>query len=114
MTYSKANRFDDDLQELAKVSKALSHPARLAILRFLASSETCISGDISQEIPLSRTTVTQHLSELKKLGLIKGEIDGVKVNYCIDSKAVKQMIEGFTAFFGEISKIKQLSCINTK
>ncbi|MBE0638857.1 MAG: winged helix-turn-helix transcriptional regulator [Bacteroidales bacterium] len=114
MTYSKANRFDDELQQLAKYASVLSHPARLAILKFLASCETCISGDISQEIPLSRTTVTQHLTELKKVGLIRGEIDGVKVNYCIDREAVKQMIEGFTAFFGEISQTKQLNCINTK
>lgn len=111
MTYSKAFRFDDDLQQLAKISKALSHPARLAILQFLASSETCISGDISQEIPLSRTTVTQHLSELKKLGLIKGEIDGVRVNYCIDREAMNLMIESFNQYFSEISKPVQLNCI---
>lgn len=104
MTYTKSHRFDEDLQHLAKYAKAISHPARLAILRYLASSQTCISGDISNEIPLSRTTVSQHLQELKSLGLIKGEINGVKVNYCISRDQIKEMIEKFEALFIEISR----------
>jgi ArsR family transcriptional regulator, arsenate/arsenite/antimonite-responsive transcriptional repressor len=104
MTYTKSHRFDEDLQHLAKYAKAISHPARLAILRYLASSQTCISGDISNEIPLSRTTVSQHLQELKSLGLIKGEINGVKVNYCISSDQIKEMIEKFETLFIEISR----------
>jgi ArsR family transcriptional regulator, arsenate/arsenite/antimonite-responsive transcriptional repressor len=104
MTYTKSHRFDEDLQHLAKYAKAISHPARLAILRYLASSQTCISGDISNEIPLSRTTVSQHLQELKSLGLIKGEINGVKVNYCISRDQIKEMIEKFETLFIEISR----------
>jgi len=104
MTYTKSHRFDEDLQHLAKYAKAFSHPARLAILRYLASSETCISGDISNEIPLSRTTVSQHLRELKSLGLIKGEINGLKVNYCISSDQIKEMVKKFDMFFAEITR----------
>jgi len=104
MTYTKSHRFDEDLQWLAKAAKVMSHPARLAILRYLASTQTCISGDISGEIPLSRTTVSQHLRELKDLDLIRGEIDGVKVNYCINSVAIEQMINRFEKFFTDISK----------
>ncbi len=83
MTYSKNFKFDAESQEIARIAKALSHPARIAILKFLAKSKTCISGDISNEIPLSRTTVSQHLQELKAAGLIHGEIDGIKINYCL-------------------------------
>ena len=76
----KKEHFDPELQELALLAKALSHPARLAILQYLAKTKTCISGNITDYIPLSRTTVSQHLKELKDLGLIQGEVDGLKVN----------------------------------
>ncbi len=102
MTYTKSNRFDQDLQQLAKLARVLSHPARLSILRYLADCKTCISGDISNEIPLSRTTVSQHLQELKNLGLIKGEIEGVKVNYCLNSREVKEMVQQFEKFFEQL------------
>ncbi len=71
MVVSKTELFDQSLQEKANLFKALSHPARLQILQFLAKSKNCISGDISEELPLSRTTVNQHLTELKEAGLIK-------------------------------------------
>ncbi|OFX80247.1 MAG: transcriptional regulator [Bacteroidetes bacterium GWE2_29_8] len=91
MTFAKKELFDDDLQEMALYFKVLSHPARLAILKYLAEKKTCISGDISNELPLSRTTVSQHLQELKKAGLIHGEIDGVKVNYCLCNENIKKL-----------------------
>ena len=71
---------------LAKYAKALAHPARIAILQLLARKATCICGDIVEEIPLSQSTVSQHLKELKAAGLIKGDIEGAKVCYCIDEK----------------------------
>ncbi len=76
MTYSKTEGFSPADQELARFARAFSHPARVAIIRLLAARKTCISGDISRELPLSRTTVSQHLQELKKLGifLTAGEI----------------------------------------
>ncbi len=77
MTTPKLELFDQELQDAASFFKALSHPARLAILNYLAESKVCITGDISKELPLSRTTVNQHLDELKRAELITGEISGV-------------------------------------
>jgi len=103
MTYKKSNLFDNDLQKLAEIARVMSHPARLAILRYLAKCNTCISGDISNEIPLSRTTVSQHLQELKKVGLIHGEIDGLKVNYCLCGDCIKDIKTLFEGFLQEIT-----------
>jgi DNA-binding transcriptional ArsR family regulator len=110
MTYHKTSLFDADLQDIASIAKTLSHPARLAILRYLASSDTCISGDISDEIPLSRTTVSQHLQELKRAGLIHGEIEGTKVCYCICNENVQKTKVMLESFFGEIGKSSANSC----
>ena len=71
---------------LAKYAKALSHPARVAILNLLIQKQTCICGDIVEELPLAQSTVSQHLKVLKEAGLIKGEIEGSTVCYCIDEK----------------------------
>jgi DNA-binding transcriptional ArsR family regulator len=102
MNMNKSDKFDDNLQELALLAKAISHPARLAILQYLAETKTCISGDISDFLPLSRTTVSQHLKELKKAGLIHGEIDGLKVNYCLCSQDLNRFIDLFQKFFEPI------------
>jgi len=99
VTYNKSNIFDEDLQQLAEIAKVLNHPARLAILRYLAKCKSCISGDISNEIPLSRTTVSQHLQELKKVGLITGEIDGLKVNYCLCASCITLIRANLDSFF---------------
>jgi ArsR family transcriptional regulator len=84
MAYSKSNQFSAELQNLAAFSQALAHPARLAILEFLAEQKQCFSGNLSAHLPLSASTVSQHLSELKNLGLIQGTVSGVRVSYCID------------------------------
>jgi len=102
---NKSKKFDSNLQELALFAKAISHPARLAILKYLAETRTCISGDISKFIPLSRTTVSQHLAELKNLGLIHGEIDGLKVNYCLCSTSIQAHLENFETFFTQIKEV---------
>ncbi|HBS86233.1 MAG: transcriptional regulator [Bacteroidetes bacterium GWF2_38_335] len=91
MTYSKKDNFDQNSQKIAMICKALSHPARIAILKYLAEQKTCVSGDITSEIPLSRTTVSQHLQELKNCGIIHGEISGTKVNYCLCNEHVKEV-----------------------
>lgn len=106
---NKSEQFDDNLQELALLAKAISHPARLAILKYLAETRSCISGDISDFLPLSRTTVSQHLKELKSIGLIHGEIDGLKVNYCLCSSQIDLFLEKFEAFFTPI-KETQINC----
>jgi len=105
----KKEAFDKDLQELAQFARAISHPARLAILKYLAETKTCISGDISDQLPLSRTTVSQHLQELKKLGLIHGEIDGSKVNYCLCSSQISHFLEKFDEFFVPINNT-EINC----
>ncbi|MBN2805871.1 MAG: winged helix-turn-helix transcriptional regulator [Prolixibacteraceae bacterium] len=105
----KKDRFNNDLQQLAAFAKVLAHPARLAILQFLSQSKTCISGDISEHLPLSRTTVSQHLSELKKLGLIHGEIEGTKVNYCLCSSSIASFLTKMEAFFEPIKNC-EMSC----
>ena len=86
MGATKSYEFTAKENRLAKYAKALAHPARIAILKLLASKRTCICGDIVDELPLSQSTVSQHLKELKEAGLIKGEIEGVKICYCIDQK----------------------------
>lgn len=103
---NKSEHFDESLQDLAKFSKVLSHPARLAILKYLAEIKSCISGDISDSIPLGRTTVSQHLKELRDLGLIRGEIDGLKINYCLNSSKINEYLTFFDEFFSEIRNVK--------
>lgn len=104
MKMNKSEVFDDSLQDLAQFAKAVSHPARLAILKFLAESKTCISGDISDYLPLSRTTVSQHLKELKELGIIHGTIDGLKINYCLCNANITKYLDMFDAFFKPIKE----------
>ena len=99
---NNSEKFDDNLQDLAKFARVISHPARLAILQYLAETKTCISGDISDFIPLSRTTVSQHLKELRNLGLIHGEIDGLKINYCLCNSTLTRFKEKFASFFANI------------
>ncbi len=88
MGLSKTEDFTKTQNEVANIAKALGHPARIAILQYLAEKKSCVCGDIVDELPLSQSTVSQHLKELKKVGLIKGEIEGPSVCYCIDSKAL--------------------------
>jgi ArsR family transcriptional regulator len=101
----KKEVFNKELQDLAQFARAISHPARLAILKYLAETKSCISGDISDQLPLSRTTVSQHLKELKKQGLIHGEIDGLKVNYCLCYTDILKYTSMFDAFFKEMSTV---------
>jgi DNA-binding transcriptional ArsR family regulator len=86
MGLTKTAEFTKTQNELAAITKALAHPARIAILQFLIKSKSCVCGDIVDELPLSQSTVSQHLKELKSVGLIKGEIEGPTVCYCIDEK----------------------------
>lgn len=86
MGLTKTEGFTKNQIELAAIAKALAHPARIAILQYLATKGTCVCGDIVDELPLSQSTVSQHLKELKNAGLIQGNIDGPSVCYCIDEK----------------------------
>jgi DNA-binding transcriptional ArsR family regulator len=86
MGATKLEEFTVKQNKIAKYMKALGHPARIAILEVLIKKQACICGDIVEELPLSQSTVSQHLKELKEAGLIKGDVEGVKVCYCIDEK----------------------------
>ena len=91
MVQSKTELFDQELKEYAQFFKALAHPARLRILQYLAEINTCITGDISDVIPLGRTTVNQHIKDLKEAGLIQGTIDGVKTKYCLNPETIERL-----------------------
>ena len=90
MGTSKTEEFSVKDNKVAKYAKVLSHPARVAILRLLIQKQSCICGDIVEELPLSQSTISQHLKEMKEAGLIKGDIDGTKVCYCINEKQWKE------------------------
>src|SRR6187549_745949 len=89
MGLTKVEEFTVKDNKIAAYAKALAHPARVAIIHLLAKKQTCQCGDIVEELPLSQSTVSQHLKELKEAGLIKGEIEGARVCYCIDGKQWK-------------------------
>lgn len=93
MAQSKTELFDQELTQNAQLFKALAHPARLRILQYLSETNTCITGDISDVIPLGRTTVNQHIKELKEVGLIQGTIEGVKTKYCLNPEKVEHLKE---------------------
>ncbi len=99
MTYTKSAAFQTELQDVAKFAKVLSHPARLAILQHLSKCCSCLSGDIANELPLSRTTVSQHLQELKNLGLVKYETNGVTVCYEVDIEMLLKYKQAMDTFF---------------
>ncbi len=86
MGLTKSEEFTVKDNKIAKYAKALAHPARVAILHLLIKKQACVCGDIVDELPLSQSTVSQHLKELKEAGLIKGDIEGAKICYCIDEK----------------------------
>jgi DNA-binding transcriptional ArsR family regulator len=97
MGLAKTEEFTQEQNDLAAMAKALGHPARIAILQFLIRSKACVCGEIVDELPLSQSTVSQHLQELKKVGLIQGSIDGPRICYCIDTKrwnSMKEAIRG--------------------
>lgn len=82
---------DEADEELAALAKALGHPARVQILRILVRKTACVCGDIVEELPLAQSTVSQHLKVLKEAGLIRGEVDGPRVCYCIEPRALRRL-----------------------
>ncbi|MCC7524076.1 MAG: winged helix-turn-helix transcriptional regulator [Chitinophagaceae bacterium] len=108
MGTTKAEEFSIKDNRIAKYARALAHPARVAILKLLISRQACICGDIVEELPLSQSTVSQHLKELKEAGLIKGNIEGVRVCYCIDEAewktAQQSILQLFSGYKGLCAK----------
>lgn len=108
MGSTKSEEFSVKDNRIATYAKAMAHPARVAILRLLIQRQACVCGDIVDELPLSQSTVSQHLKELKEAGLIKGDIEGAKVCYCIDDtemNAAKNALQGLFASY-EVQKTK--------
>jgi DNA-binding transcriptional ArsR family regulator len=99
MGLTKSEIFSDKQNRLAQMMKALGHPARIAIIQHLVRSKACICGHLVEELGLAQATISQHLKELKNVGLIKGTIDGTSVCYCIDSKVWSQYRSAIEAFF---------------
>lgn len=110
MAQAKVELFQKDYQESAILFKALGHPARLAILQFLADTSSCFTGDISKELPLARTTINQHLTELKKAGLIHGHISGSKTNYCINIGVVNELKQQMKKILTDLNCCEALEC----
>jgi ArsR family transcriptional regulator, arsenate/arsenite/antimonite-responsive transcriptional repressor len=102
MGITKSEVFNDRQNKIARLAKAFAHPARVAILEYLIEQKACICGDLVDVLPLSQSTVSQHLKELKNIGIIIGEIEGPRINYCINKtvweEARSLMSEIFVSF----------------
>ena len=109
MGLTKTEHFTNRQNSIASLAKALGHPARIAILEYLIKVDSCICGDIVNELPLAQATVSQHLKELKNAGLIKGEIEGNSICYCIEEKALSQIEEYFKNLSSKLA-IKNSKC----
>jgi DNA-binding transcriptional ArsR family regulator len=99
MGITKTDNFNPVQNRVAKLAKAIGHPARIAILEHILKRNTCICGDLVEELPLSQSTVSQHLKELKEVGLIQGEIEGASICYCIDEKVWKEAQKALNKMF---------------
>jgi len=103
MGVSKSDEFTVKENRIAAFAKALAHPARVAILQLLMKRNVCMCGDIVEELPLSQSTVSQHLKELKSAGLIKGDIEGTSICYCIDTEGWNTASKDLQGFFENMS-----------
>ncbi|WP_184550555.1 ArsR/SmtB family transcription factor [Mucilaginibacter sp. FT3.2] len=99
MGLTKTENFTEAQNELAKMLKAIAHPARIAIIEHLIQANACIGNDLVEVLGLAQPTISQHLRELKEAGIIKGTIDGTSMNYCIDQANWKKYADKLNAFF---------------
>jgi ArsR family transcriptional regulator len=110
MVTAKTELFEIELQERANLFRTLAHPARLQILQYLVRTKCCLSGDISSMFPLTRTTVNQHMNELKEAGLVQGHLEGSKTVYCLDCRKIEEMRNILSGFLAEIEIPRDFSC----
>ncbi|SOD93017.1 ArsR/SmtB family transcription factor [Spirosoma fluviale] len=108
MGLTKTEVFTDQQNRVADLAKAFAHPARVAILQLLAQKKACVCGDIVDELPLAQATVSQHLKELKRIGIIQGSIDPPRVCYCIDEVVWQEARQLFGKVFDSV--IVEKSC----
>lgn len=106
MGASKADFFSEEQNEIATLFKAISHPARVAIIEYLLKVDSCICGDIVNELPLAQPTVSQHLKELKNANIIKGNIEGTAICYCLNPETMQKMEN----YFSGISRTLKTKC----
>ena len=99
MGITKSQMFTEQQNELAQFFKVLGHPARIAILQYISTQEACICNDIVEEIGLAQATISQHLKELKSIGLLQGEVEGKRLCYCINVERWNELQTQLNAFF---------------
>ncbi len=110
MGITKTDLFSDVQNEMASAAKAFSHPARVAILQYILRANACINGDLVQELGLAQATISQHLKELKEVGIIQGSIEGTRVNYCINPERWAELKAGFADFFDQYQPPEVAEC----
>ena len=113
MGASKTEHFTAYQNQIALLAKAMGHPARIAILEFLLQSKSCICGDIVNELPLTQPTVSQHLKELKNAGLIKGNIEGNAICYCINEEGFEKIKAFFETLTSNVLPNSSNECTTT-
>ena len=106
----KTEAFTNRQNEMASLLKALAHPARIAIVEYLLSVETCICGDIVDHLPLAQPTVSQHLKELKSAGIIKGSVEGTSICYCLEEKALAKIQAYFIQSADRLKRQNKSKC----
>tara|TARA_R110002111_G_scaffold26397_3_gene57161 strand:+ start:30315 stop:30647 length:333 start_codon:yes stop_codon:yes gene_type:complete len=110
MGLTKSEIFTSEQNEISSIAKVFGHPARVAILQYLFKIDSCICGDLVDEIGLAQPTISQHLKELKKIGLIKGNITGTSICYCIDKDNWSQMKTVLSVFLNQDINEKNNCC----
>ena len=110
MGITKIQNYTEEQNQLAQLGKAFSHPARIAIIQHLLKTQACINNDLVQELGLAQATVSQHLKELKNIGLIQGTVEGTSMNYCINPKTWQQMRTQFEAIFASFAGPDDYCC----
>ncbi|SDL32901.1 transcriptional regulator, ArsR family [Salinimicrobium catena] len=110
MGITKKDLFTSQQNELASLAKAFAHPARIAIIDYLLKSETCINGDLVQELGLAQATISQHLRELRDAGILKGSIEGSSICYCLDPTRWKEVESQFNNLFSRLSEPAKGDC----
>jgi ArsR family transcriptional regulator len=110
MGITKSNLFDEDVNQIAQLCKAMGHPARIAIIHHLLAQKSCICNDLVTALPLSQPTISQHLKALKEAGIIQGEVEGVSVCYCINPQALTAMQTYFNHVVNQVNTIDTSCC----
>lgn len=110
MGVTKSNLFSETQNELALAAKAFSHPARVAIIEYLLKANQCINGELVSELGLAQATISQHLRELKDIGIIQGTIEGTRICYCIDPYCWNKIQKQFESMFSKYQSPKLKDC----